>query len=82
MWFLGAAAELAEDWPRDATMYVAERYGGLRLAEVAQEMGIRYQAAAQAVKRFGQALAVDPKREPSVSRPVSFETAFRSGPCH
>ena len=56
-------AERYGDWSRDATMYVATRYGGLRLAEVVQEMGIRYQAAAQAVKRFGQALADDPKRK-------------------
>jgi hypothetical protein len=44
-------------------MYVATRHGGLRLAEVVREMGIRYQTAAQAVKRFGQALGDDPKRE-------------------
>ena len=56
-------AERHGDWSRDATMYVATRYGGLRLAEVVREMGIRYQAAAQAAKRFGQALTDDPKRE-------------------
>ena len=33
------------------------------MAEVVPEMGIRYQTAAQAVKRFGQVLADDPKRE-------------------
>ena len=56
-------AERHGDWSREATMYVATRHGGLRLAEVVPEMGIRYQTAAQAVKRFGQALADDPKRE-------------------
>ncbi len=28
-------------------MYVATRYGGLRLAEVVPEVGVKYQAAAQ-----------------------------------
>jgi putative transposase len=51
------------DWSRDAVMYVATRSGGLRLAEVAPEAGLKYQAAAQAVKRFGQALPEDPKRQ-------------------
>jgi len=44
-------------------MYVAVRYGGLRLAEVAPQAGLKYQAAAQAVKRFGQALAGDAARK-------------------
>ena len=44
-------------------MYVATRSGGLRLAEVVPEAGLKYQAAAQAVKRFGQALPEDPKRK-------------------
>lgn len=44
-------------------IYVAMRHGGLRLAEVVPEAGLKYQAAAQAVKRFGQALAEDPERK-------------------
>ena len=50
------------DWSRDAVMYLATRHGGLRLAEVVREVGVKYQAAAQAVKRFGQALSEDPER--------------------
>jgi hypothetical protein len=38
-------------------MHVAVRYGGLRLEEVVREVsGLRYQAAAEAVKRFEAAL--------------------------
>jgi hypothetical protein len=44
-------------------MYAATRHGGLRLAEVVREAGLKYQAAAQAVKRFGQALPDDPERK-------------------
>ena len=44
-------------------MYLGTRQGGLRLAEMAPEAGGKYQAAAQAVKRFGQALADDPERQ-------------------
>ena len=51
------------DWSRDALMYLGTRQGGLRLAEMAPEAGVKYQAAAQAVKRFGQALADDPERQ-------------------
>ena len=61
-------AERHGDWGRDAVMYVAVRYGGLRLAEVVREVGMRYQAAAQAAKRFGQALAGDPRRKRFVSK--------------
>jgi hypothetical protein len=44
-------------------MYYAVRHGGQRLAEVVGQMGgLRYQAAAQAVKRFGAALAQDAAR--------------------
>ncbi|NLH71561.1 MAG: hypothetical protein GX456_00745 [Verrucomicrobia bacterium] len=50
------------DWGRDGVMYVAVRHGGMRLAEVVREVGIEYQAGAQAVKRFGQALGSDPAR--------------------
>ena len=45
------------DWGRDGAMFYAVRYGGQRLAEVvAQVPGLKYPAAAQAVKRFGLAL--------------------------
>ena len=44
-------------------MPVALRHGRLRLAEVAPQAGLKYQAAAQAVKRFGQALAGDAERK-------------------
>ena len=41
----------------------AVRHGGQRLAEVVGQMcGLRYQAAAQGVKRFGAALAQDASR--------------------
>jgi len=44
-------------------MYVAVRHGGLRLAEVVRQVGMKYQAAAQGVKRFGQGLSADPDRK-------------------
>jgi putative transposase len=48
------------DWGRDGAMYYAVRHGGQRLAEVVAQLGgLKYQAAAQAVKRFGEALARD-----------------------
>ncbi len=56
------------DWGRDGVMYVAVRYGGLRLTEVARRVGMKYQAAAQGVKRFGQMLADDPERTHFVSK--------------
>ena len=56
-------AERHGDWTRDAIMDVATRHGGLRLAEVVAEVGVKYQASAQAVKRFGQALLADPERK-------------------
>jgi hypothetical protein len=59
-------AELVErrgDWGRDGAMYYAVRHGGQRLAEVVAQMDeLKYQAAAQAVKRFGAALARDGAR--------------------
>ena len=61
-------AERHGDWSRDGVMYVAVRYGGLRLAEVVRQVEMKYQAAAQAVKRFGQALADDPDRRQFVSK--------------
>jgi hypothetical protein len=61
-------AERHGDWGRDAVMYVAVRHGGLRLTEVVRQVGMRYQAAAQGVKRFGLALADDPDRKRFVSK--------------
>jgi hypothetical protein len=56
------------DWARDGVMYVAVRHGGMRLAEVVRPVGLKYQAAAQAVKRFAQALADDPERQRFVAK--------------
>ena len=56
------------DWGRDAVMYVAVHHGGLRLAEVVRQVGLKYQAAAQAVKRYGQALANNPARKRFVAK--------------
>jgi hypothetical protein len=50
-------AERHGDWGRDGAIYVAVRYGGLRLAEVVGEVGLKYQAAAQGIKRFARMLA-------------------------
>jgi hypothetical protein len=57
-------AERHGDWSRDGAMlYVAVRHGVLRLAEVVRGVeGLRYQAAAQAVKRFAEALTRSPER--------------------
>jgi len=51
------------DWGRDGAMYVAVRYGGMRLPDVVRRVGLKYQAAAQAMRRFAQALADDPERQ-------------------
>jgi hypothetical protein len=64
----GRWAERHGDWGRDGVMYVAVRHGGMRLAEVVRQVGLKYQAAAQAVKRFAQTLADDPERKRFVSR--------------
>ncbi len=49
--------------PATARCYVAVHDGGIRLAEVVRGMkGLRYQAAAPAMKRFGERLADDPER--------------------
>jgi len=59
------------DWRRDAVMYVAVHHGGLRLAEVVRQVGLKYQAAAQAaqaVKRYGQARANNPARKRFVTK--------------
>jgi len=45
-------------------MYLGTRQGGLRLAEVAPEAGVKYQA----VKRLAQALAADAERKRFVLR--------------
>ncbi|HXJ59089.1 MAG TPA: hypothetical protein VNU68_20720, partial [Verrucomicrobiae bacterium] len=51
------------DWGRDGTMYVAVRYGGCRLAEVVRALaGLKYQAAAQAVRRFQVGLGKDAEK--------------------
>lgn len=56
-------AERHGDWGRDGAIYVAVRHGGARLVEVVRAVkGLRYQAAAQAVKRFGVAMSADPAR--------------------
>ncbi len=52
------------EWGRDGVMHVAIRYGGWRLAEVVQVMGaMRYQAAAQAMRRFRGGLEGNAERE-------------------
>ncbi len=61
-------AERHGDWGRDGVMYVAVRHGGMRLAEVVRSVGLKYQAAAQAVKRFAQTLADDPERKRFVAK--------------
>ena len=56
-------AEMMEghrDWGRDGTMYVAVRHGGHRLAELVDGLdGLKYTAAAQAVRRFGVRMGQD-----------------------
>ena len=61
-------AERHGDWGRDAVMYVAVHHGGQRLAEVVRQVGMKYQAAAQGVKRFAGMLADDPDRKRFVSK--------------
>ena len=57
-------AERHGDWGREAAMHVAVRHGGVRLAEVVQGLkGLRYQAAAQALKRFAAVLDQDIVRQ-------------------
>lgn len=57
------------DWGRDGVLYVATRYAGYRLAELLAEVpGLKYQAAAQAVRRFGVGLATDPARARFVAK--------------
>jgi len=47
---------------------VAVHHGELRLAELVPQVGMKYQAAAQAVKRYGQALVNDPARKRFVAK--------------
>lgn len=61
-------AERHGDWGRDGVMYVAVRHGGMRLPEVVRRVGMKYQAAAQAVKRFAQALTGHSERKRFVAR--------------
>lgn len=57
------------NWIRDAVLYTAVRHLGYRLAEVYREIpGLKYPAAAQAVKRFGRVQLEDEKRERFVRR--------------
>jgi hypothetical protein len=51
------------EWGRDGAIYVAVRFGGLRLAEVLPSIpGLKYQAAAQGVKRFREQIPRNPDR--------------------
>ena len=57
------------DWGRDGVLYVATRHGGYRLAELLSELPeIKYQAAAQGIRRFRLGLKDDPAKERFVSR--------------
>ena len=61
--------EVHGDWGRDGTIYVAVRHGGHRLAEVVRSIpGLKYQAAAQAVKRFRESLEKHTERTQFVDR--------------
>jgi putative transposase len=52
------------DWGRDGVLYAATRYGGYRLAELINQVaGLRYQAAAQGVRRFRLGLGNDSAKE-------------------
>ena len=63
------AVDLHGLWVRDAVLYTAVRHLGYRLAEVQRVMaGLKYAAAAQAVKRFGLLLPEDPGRQAFVRR--------------
>jgi hypothetical protein len=56
------------DWGRDATMYVAIRYGRHRLVEVVRAVGLKYYVVAQAVRRFGLGFQQDPAKVRFVER--------------
>jgi hypothetical protein len=56
-------------WVRDAVLYTAVRHLGYRLVEVQRVMaGLKYAAAAQAVKRFALLLPKDKGRQAFVRR--------------
>ncbi len=62
-------AEVHGDWTRDGALHVAVQHGRLRLSDVQREVpGLKYQAAAQAVRRFRSQLAEDPARQRFVER--------------
>lgn len=51
------------DWGRDAVLLVATRSLGWRLSEIIQEIpGLRYNAAAQAIRRFQRVSSTNPER--------------------
>jgi hypothetical protein len=57
------------EWGRDGAIYVAVRYGGLRLAEVVRGVpGLKYMAAAQGMQRFAARLETDEEARRFVSR--------------
>ncbi len=50
------------DWTRDAVLFVAVRHAGHRLAEIVRKIpGLKYQAAAQGVKRIAARIEGDPE---------------------
>ena len=56
-------AESWGDWGRDGTIYVAVRYGQQRLVDIVRLAGgLKYGAAAQAVRRFAAGLAKNPDK--------------------
>jgi hypothetical protein len=56
-------------WGRDGVMYVLVRHGGYRLPELLGQMpGVRYNAAAQAIKRFGKSAEQDLARTEFIQR--------------
>jgi hypothetical protein len=65
----GEMAAAHGDWGRDGVLYVATRHGGYRLAELLGELpGLKYQAAAQGVRRFRHGLRDDRAKERFVNR--------------
>jgi len=57
------------EWGRDGALYVAVRHGRRRLAELVRGLaGLKYQAAAQAVKRFAASLETNPERRRFVEK--------------
>jgi hypothetical protein len=57
------------DWGRDAALWLARRYGGLRLAELGQKAGgLDYAAVSQALRRFGKRLEKDARLRASLAK--------------